>query len=98
MGYLFEEVQGRPFWELFLIPEEVEPVKSVFDRLRAGRFPNEFENYWVTRDGDRRLIVVVLGSPESRIRDAFAAEKFHEHMQVLPAVHDHAIERTASGG
>ncbi len=48
--------------------------------------------------GERRLIVVVLGSPESRVRDAFAVEKFHEHMQVQPAAHDHAVERTASGG
>jgi D-alanyl-D-alanine carboxypeptidase (penicillin-binding protein 5/6) len=48
--------------------------------------------------GERRLIVVVLGSPESRVRDAFAAEKFHEHMQVQPAAHDPAVERTASGG
>jgi serine-type D-Ala-D-Ala carboxypeptidase (penicillin-binding protein 5/6) len=49
-------------------------------------------------NGDRRLIVVVLGSPESRARDAFAAEKFREHMLVQPAVHDHPAERIASGG
>jgi D-alanyl-D-alanine carboxypeptidase (penicillin-binding protein 5/6) len=30
--------------------------------------------------GDRRLIVVVLGSPESKIRDRFAMEKFREHL------------------
>lgn len=49
-------------------------------------------------NGERRLIVVVLGSPESRIRDAFAAEKFQEYMQVQPASHNPAAERTASGG
>jgi D-alanyl-D-alanine carboxypeptidase (penicillin-binding protein 5/6) len=47
---------------------------------------------------DRRLIVVVLGSPESRIRDAFAAEKFHEYMQVPAGAHGHAAGRAASGG
>lgn len=30
--------------------------------------------------GDRRLIVVVLGSPESKIRDRFAIQKFREHL------------------
>ncbi|NOZ27177.1 MAG: PAS domain S-box protein [Chloroflexi bacterium] len=55
-GYSFAEVKGKRVWEILLIPEEVEPVKAVFEDLRAGRFPNEYENYWVTRTGDRRLI------------------------------------------
>jgi PAS domain S-box-containing protein len=55
-GYSFDEARGRLLWDLFLIPEEVEPVKAVFDELRAGQFPNEYENYWVTKGGDRRLI------------------------------------------
>lgn len=55
-GYSFDEVKGRCFWDLFLIPEEVEPVKAVFEELRTGQFPNEYENYWVTKDGSRRLI------------------------------------------
>jgi D-alanyl-D-alanine carboxypeptidase (penicillin-binding protein 5/6) len=70
----------------------VDGLKTGYTR-RAG-----FNIVATGANGDRRLIVVVLGSPESRIRDAFAAEKFHEHMQVLPAVHDRAVERTASGG
>jgi PAS domain S-box-containing protein len=55
-GYSFDEVRGRLLWELFLVPEEVEPVKAVFDELRAGQFPNEYENHWLTKDGRRRLI------------------------------------------
>ncbi|HAX76834.1 MAG TPA: hypothetical protein DCY88_13575 [Cyanobacteria bacterium UBA11372] len=55
-GYYFEEVMGRQFWDLFLIPEEIEPIKAVFASLISGNFPNEYENYWVTRDGRRRLI------------------------------------------
>jgi PAS domain S-box-containing protein len=55
-GYSFNEVRGRHLWNLFLIPEEVEPVKATFAKLQAGQFPNEFENYWVTRDQGRRLI------------------------------------------
>ncbi|MEW5859730.1 MAG: PAS domain S-box protein [Cyanobacteriota bacterium] len=55
-AYSADEVKGRPFWDLFLLPEEVEPVKAVFKNLQAGQFPNQYHNYWLTRDGDRRLI------------------------------------------
>ena len=55
-GYTFKEVRGKHFWDLFLIEEEVEPVKAVFEQLKAGHFPSEYENYWVTKDGSRRLI------------------------------------------
>jgi PAS domain S-box-containing protein len=54
--YSFDEVRGRYFWNLFLIPEEVEPVKATFVEVQAGQFPNEFDNYWVAKDGSRRLI------------------------------------------
>lgn len=55
-GYRFAEVQGVPFWDLFLVPEEIEPVKAVFEALKSGNFPSEFESYWQTKDGRRRLI------------------------------------------
>jgi len=55
-GYEFDGVKNKPFWDVFLIPEEAEAVKEVFARLRAGQFPNEYENHWVTKDGRRRLI------------------------------------------
>ncbi len=55
-GYTFEEVEGVPYWELFIAPEEVESVRSAVGRVWAGDFPSENENDWVTRDGSRRLI------------------------------------------
>ncbi len=55
-GYSLAEAKGQAFWDLFLVPEQVPPVQAVFEQLRAGQFPNEYANYWVTRDGDRRLI------------------------------------------
>ena len=55
-GYSFAEVKDRYLWDLFLIPEEVEPVRQVFEKLRAGDFPLDFENYWLTKDGRQRLI------------------------------------------
>jgi PAS domain S-box-containing protein len=55
-GYSFEEVQGKPFWELFLVPEEAETVKEVFRELRDVGLPNQHENYWLTKSGERRRI------------------------------------------
>lgn len=55
-GYTLDEVRGRRVWDFLLVPEEVEPVRRVFMELRAGQFPNQFENFWVTKDGRRRRI------------------------------------------
>ncbi|OFW43580.1 MAG: hypothetical protein A3J28_00565 [Acidobacteria bacterium RIFCSPLOWO2_12_FULL_60_22] len=55
-GYTFEEVRGQPFWELLLVPEEREPVKKVFQELRLRALPNQFENLWVGKNGERRRI------------------------------------------
>lgn len=54
--YLFKEVKGQYFWDVFLTPEETEPVKQAFERLRSGHFPNQHENDWLTRTGERRRI------------------------------------------
>ena len=68
-GYTFEEVEGRPFWEVLLLPDEVEPVSRVFEELRAGTFPNKHVNSWVTKDGGQRPIswsnTAVLGDDGS---------------------------------
>jgi len=55
-GYSFDEVKGKPVWDLFLPPELVEPVKAVFQELCTRKLPNEAEDYWITKGGDRRLI------------------------------------------
>ena len=55
-GYTVDEVTGVPFWDLFLVAEEIGPVKAVFARLVAGQFPSRYENYWLTKQGGRRLI------------------------------------------
>jgi PAS domain S-box-containing protein len=55
-GYTFVEVQGRFVWDFLIPPEQVEGVKKVFSALTSGMFPNNYENYWVARDGQRKLI------------------------------------------
>jgi PAS domain S-box-containing protein len=41
---------------LFLPPEEVETVKAELEKLGADGLPRQYENHWLTRDGQRRLI------------------------------------------
>jgi D-alanyl-D-alanine carboxypeptidase (penicillin-binding protein 5/6) len=53
---------------------EVDGIKTGYTR-RAG-----FNIVATGKRGDNRLIVVVLGSPESKIRDRFAMEKFREYL------------------
>jgi two-component system cell cycle sensor histidine kinase/response regulator CckA len=55
-GYRFEEVQGRFVWDFLIPPEQVEGVQGVFKNLASGMFPNKYENYWVAKDGQRKLI------------------------------------------
>lgn len=54
-GYSFAEVKGNYFWKLFLIPEEVAEVRAIFEKFQAGD-TNHYENYWIARNGDRRMI------------------------------------------
>ncbi|HUV05763.1 MAG TPA: SpoIIE family protein phosphatase [Armatimonadota bacterium] len=55
-GCSSDQVKNRYFWDLFAIPEEAEAVRAVFAELQAGRFPSNFDGYWTTRDGNRRVI------------------------------------------
>lgn len=68
-SYKFKEVEGRCIWELFIVPEEIESVKNVFDNLEKTKFPSKHENYWVTKGGKRHQIdwsnTVLSGSKKS---------------------------------
>ena len=56
-GYSFEEVRGKPIWDLLQSGEEIHRFKSVFRELEDGKTTdNHFESHWVGRDGVARLI------------------------------------------
>jgi PAS domain S-box-containing protein len=56
-GYSFEEVCGKPIWNLLQSAEEIERFKAVFRRLEEGdATDNQFEIHWLARDGVARLI------------------------------------------
>lgn len=57
--YTFAEVEGKFVWDYFILPEDVERVKTnAFDPLvnEPERLMGQYTNYWRTRSGDRRLI------------------------------------------
>jgi PAS domain S-box-containing protein len=55
-GYSSEEVVGRHVWELFIVPEEIDGVRAVFERLRGGEPRSVYENCWKGKDGSLRRI------------------------------------------
>ena len=55
-GFSLSEVYGKQASELFILPEEVDDVEKVIQRLRAGEAPVTHENYWRARNGDRHII------------------------------------------
>jgi PAS domain S-box-containing protein len=55
-GYSQEEVEGKCIWDLFLPADDVFRYRAMFEQLCADQVPNDYETYWVTRDGSQRLI------------------------------------------
>jgi len=55
-GYLFNDVKDRVFWEFLLVDREIESVKETFNKMVSVPVQNEYENYWVTKNGTNRFI------------------------------------------
>ncbi|MEO8339801.1 MAG: PAS domain S-box protein [Nitrospirota bacterium] len=69
-GYSSEEVMGQRVWDLFVIPDEVERVKAMFERLRGGEPRNDYENFWKGRGGFLRRISwsnTVIADPSGKV-------------------------------
>lgn len=55
-GYDRDEARGEQVWDFLLVSEEAEAVKEEFARTKEASPSSEFENYWVTREGEKRWI------------------------------------------
>ncbi|TML92766.1 MAG: diguanylate cyclase [Actinobacteria bacterium] len=55
-GWTRHEVLGRPFWDLFVVPEELDGARGAFLALKRGHPTSQLEIHWLTRDGRRRRI------------------------------------------
>lgn len=56
-GYTFAQVKGCYWWDVFLVSDEVQPVRSDFEKLWLHQPPRRFESHCLTRNGEHRLIV-----------------------------------------
>ncbi|KZL51093.1 ATPase [Nodularia spumigena CENA596] len=75
-GYTFDEVRDRPFWKLFLIPEDVEPIKAAFKQIARGDKIKNYEHYWLTKHGNRRLIAwsnTILNDEQGKVEYIIAS-------------------------
>ena len=55
-GYSFAEIRGKPIWDFLISTEEKATVKAVFEKLLLGQLPNQYENYWIAKDGSKHLV------------------------------------------
>ncbi len=55
-GYTFEEVAGRPFWDVFFASGTAASAKLAFFDSCAGQACRETEDSWLTKDGGQRRI------------------------------------------
>jgi PAS domain S-box-containing protein len=55
-GYSFEEVRYKPFRDLISPPEEIRGVKDTFTALESGYVNNDYESFWIAKNGNRRRI------------------------------------------
>lgn len=55
-GYTFQEVNGRLAWDVFMVADEVELARAAFLELKEGKLRNEYETYWLTKSGEKKLI------------------------------------------
>ena len=57
-GYLFEEIRGRIWYEIF----NLEEIRSVFNKLEMLRIPFRFEGSYVRKDGAKLVLGITITS------------------------------------
>ena len=55
-GYSADEVKNKTLWELPLSQDQSESMREWFEGLKVDQFPEQHQNHWVTKEGNRRLI------------------------------------------
>ena len=55
-GYTYEEVLGKPIFDLLVDSKESGPIRDIFPLSTEKNPPPSFEGYWIGRDGQKRLI------------------------------------------
>ena len=55
-GYTLAEVSHKAVWEVLVPDDEAQQVRDVFESLKEGSEFLNYENHWLTKGGERRLI------------------------------------------
>jgi len=55
-GYPFDELAKRPFWDVFIRPNEQDMVQSILRDIRSGTPPPRFRSWFRSKDGQERSI------------------------------------------
>ena len=102
-GYTAAEVEGKLFFDIFLLPEEKTAVKEVFQNLRQGENPLAFENHWLSRSGERHLIRwsnTVLADEKGTVRYIIGTgidiTRQRQAEEALRQAHDELEQRVAT--
>jgi PAS domain S-box-containing protein len=55
-GRSFEQARGQFMWDVFVIPEEQEQLRKLFQQICASQWRTEYESSWIAPDGSVRTI------------------------------------------
>ncbi|HYF63990.1 MAG TPA: diguanylate cyclase, partial [Herpetosiphonaceae bacterium] len=55
-GYGVEDLRGVYFWDVLISDDERQAVRAVFAEIASNGVPSTYENRWITRAGEQRLI------------------------------------------
>lgn len=108
-GYTSREVIGKFVWDCLLLPEDIEPVKALFEGMQDRTIQERQDLYILTRDGSRRLIAwtrtsflneqglleYVIGIGTDITEKQQAEENLRRKIEELNALHQTILDITA---
>jgi PAS domain S-box-containing protein len=97
--FSLDEARRRPFWDLFIGPEDQDLIEGIFRNARASNVPNEFEGDLIAKDGTRRKVtwslkVMCTGEVQSLILTGVERTGQTETKQEVP-MPESLADRTA---
>lgn len=55
-GFSLHEIKGRPVWNVFCVPKEVDRCRRLLEELRESKAPVEYESHLLTKHAQQRQI------------------------------------------
>jgi diguanylate cyclase (GGDEF)-like protein/PAS domain S-box-containing protein len=61
-GFTVQDLRGVLFWDVLIPNDEKPAVQAAFAAIAVEGLPGHYENHWITRAGERRLIAWANGT------------------------------------